>query len=209
MPSDTGLILHGAPWSVYVRIVRLVLAAKGLACRVDPVDAFAPGGPPAEHLSRQPFGRIPALSHGAVVLYETAAITRYLDEAFPGPALQPDTPLARARMAQAIGLADSYVYPCLVWQIYVPRSRPAPDLAVIAAATPRAETCLDALCALIGPGFGAARPGLADFHLLPMIDYFLKTPEGRRMLPARPALAQWWARMAGLPGVAEILSDAG
>ncbi|CAM5211102.1 Glutathione S-transferase OS=Bosea thiooxidans OX=53254 GN=ARD30_25575 PE=4 SV=1 [Bosea thiooxidans] len=73
-----------APYSVYVRAVRLALEEKGVAYRLDPVDVFAKDGPPASLLERQPFGRIPAFEHDGFRLYEAGAIERYVDEAFPG-----------------------------------------------------------------------------------------------------------------------------
>jgi glutathione S-transferase len=49
-------------------------------------------------MARHRFGKIPAFEHAGFRLYETGAITRYVDEAFPGPRLQPDDPRDRARM---------------------------------------------------------------------------------------------------------------
>jgi len=134
-------ILYGAAYSVYVRAVRLALAEKGVPYRLVEVDVFAATGPPAEHLARQPFGKIPAFEHHGFQLYEAGAITRYVDEAFEGPALQPASPWARARMTQAIGIQDAYVYPDLVWGIYVERAEPprrgrSPDEARIASLLP-------------------------------------------------------------------------
>ena len=40
-------IVYGADYSVYVRIVRLVLAEKGIDYELVPVDVFAPEGIPA------------------------------------------------------------------------------------------------------------------------------------------------------------------
>ena len=82
-------IVFGAPYSVYVRAVRLALEEKDIAYELVPVDVFAPGGPPAEHLLRHPFGNIPAFEHAGFRLYEAAAITRYIDEALPGPRSNP------------------------------------------------------------------------------------------------------------------------
>lgn len=117
----TDPALYGTAYSVYVRTARLVLAEKGAAYRLVEVDVFAAGGPPAAYRARQPFGRIPAFEHDGFRLYETGAITRYVDEVFEGPALQPATPRARARMNQAISIQDNYVYPDLVWGIYMER----------------------------------------------------------------------------------------
>ncbi len=55
-------------------------------------------GVPATYLEKQPFGKIPLFEHNGFCLYETGAITCYVDEAFEGPALQPQEPVNRARM---------------------------------------------------------------------------------------------------------------
>ncbi|WP_309643532.1 glutathione S-transferase family protein [Phenylobacterium sp.] len=202
-------VLYGAEYSVYVRAARLTVAEKGVACRLVPVDVFAPGGPPAEHLARQPFGRIPAFEHDGFSLYETGAITRYLDDAFPGPALQPSDPRARARMNQAIGVIDSYVYPTLVWDIYVervslPKQGRSPDEAKIAEAVTKARTCLEALCEIMGDGPWLAGPeiSLADFHAAPMIAYFVMAPEGAALLDQYPRMSRWWSAMRARPSMA-------
>ena len=59
--------VFGAKYSVYVRIVRLSLAEKGVDYELVPVDIFADGGPPTDYLDRHPFGRIPAFGTKASV----------------------------------------------------------------------------------------------------------------------------------------------
>ena len=191
-----------------MRIARLALVEKGVAYRLEEVDIFAEGGPPADYLARQPFGRIPAFEHDGFRLYESGAITRYVDEAFPGPALQPAAPKARARVNQAISILDSYAYRPLVWDIFVERVR-APqngrvtDEARIAAALPRAEICLAALEALMAAGPWLAEPALtlADLHAAPIFAYAVLAPEGRDLLARHEALRRWWERMALRPSM--------
>ena len=197
--NPSSIIVFGAAYSVYVRIVRLALAEKGVPYQLREVDIFAEGGPPPDYLKRHPFGRIPAFEHDGFRLYETTAITRYVDEAFDGPALQPATPRDRARMNQAIGILDSYAYRTLVWDIYVERSRdPAegqpPDEAKIAAALPRAGTCLNALADLKGeaPWLAGEALSLADLHAAPIFAYFTTTPEGQALMAEVPSLGSWW-----------------
>jgi glutathione S-transferase len=84
-------IVFGAPYSVYVRAVRLALEEKGVDYELVPVDIFAEGGPPAEHLTRHPFGKIPVFEHAGFRLYEAGAITRYVDEAFAAGRYKPLT----------------------------------------------------------------------------------------------------------------------
>ena len=89
--------LHGYRYSVYLRIVAMTLAEKGVSWTHVEVDPFAETIPET-YLSLNPFGRVPTLVHGGFALYETTAITRYIDEAFSGPALQPSDPRERARI---------------------------------------------------------------------------------------------------------------
>ena len=201
-------IVYGAAYSVYVRAVRLTLAEKDVPYRLIEVDVFAPGGPPPEHLARHPFGRIPAFEHDGFRLYETGAITRYVDEAFAGPPLQPAGARARARMNQAIGIQDAYVYPNLVWGVYVerveaPRRGRAPDETRIGRLLPRVETCLAALEALSdGPWLAGDAISLADLHAAPMFALFLQTPEGVALLSGFPRLARWWTAVSERPSFA-------
>jgi glutathione S-transferase len=199
------VVVFGIPDSVYVRIVRLALREKGVAHRVEPVDPFAPGGPPAEHLARHPFGRVPAFQHGEFALYETSAIARYVDEAFTGAPLQPSAPAARARMNQAIGILDAYAYRTLVWELYVERFARAhgADETRIARALPRAATCLRALDEL-APGaawLAGDALTLADLHAAPIFAYFARTPESVPLLAACPRLGAWWGRLAARESV--------
>jgi glutathione S-transferase len=206
-------ILFGAAYSVYVRIARLALAEKGVAYRLEEVDVFAQGGPPADYLARHPFGRIPAFEHDGFRLYESGAITRYVDEAFPGPALQPSEPKARARVNQVVSVLDSYGYRTLVWDIYVERMRAAAngritDEARIADALPRAETCLGALETLMADGPWLAGPALtlADIHAAPIFAYAALAPEGQDLLARHDGLSRWWEKMASRPSMAATRS---
>jgi glutathione S-transferase len=206
-------VLYGAAYSVYVRIARLALAEKGVAYRLEEVDIFAAGGPPTAYLQRQPFARIPAFEHDGFRLYEAGAISRYVDEAFPGPALQPAEVRARARMNQAISILDNYAYRTLVWEIFVERVRKpqqgqASDEAGIAAALPRARTCLKALAELSGPEpyLAGGALSLADLHAAPIFVYLLMTPEGQALLAGFPRLEAWWRATSARPSLAATRS---
>lgn len=196
-------IIYGAPYSVYVRAVRLALEEKGVHYELVPVDIFAPGGVPPEHRARHPFGKIPAFEHAGFRLYEAGAITRYVDEAFPGPRLQPGNPRGRARMNQIISILDSYAYRTLVWDIYVERiSRPAKGEATddqkVATALPKAGICLSALSELMAdaPWLGGAEISLADLHAAPMFALFRLAPEGARLLDRETRLRRWWDQIS-------------
>jgi len=200
-------ILFGPSYSVYVRIAKIVLAEKGVDHDQVAFDVFDHNDWPADWPQRQPFGQVPAFEHDGFRLYETRAVTHYVDEAFAGPSLQPDNPQGRARMEQAISVLDGHGYRPMVWDIYVQRvsrgKTGESDEAVIAAALPKAERCLAALAEILGDGdyFGGAGFSLADAHAAPVFDYFVKAPEGQAFLKAQAPLAGWWARVGGRESV--------
>ncbi|KAF0097053.1 MAG: glutathione S-transferase [Rhodospirillaceae bacterium] len=203
-----ALILHGYRYSVYVRIARLVLAEKGLAYEQVEVNPFA-ADVPADYLALHPFGRVPTLVHGGFVLYETGAITRYVDRSFPGPALQPADRKRLARMDQIMGVVDAYAYWPLVRQVFVhdvirPNMGTASDAAELAKGLEAAAKVLDALEALGAADSWLTGPdiSLADFHLGAMVAYFAQSPRGAELLAERPRLAAWWRRLGARPSVA-------
>lgn len=207
-------ILFGAPYSAYVRAARLALVEKGVAHDLVEIDIFAEEGPPASYLERQPFRRIPAFEHDGFRLYETGAITRYVDEAFDGPPLMPPAARARARVNQVISIVDSYIYRPLVRDIYVERClRPTEgretDEARIAAALPLARTGLAALEELLdpaGPFVAGAAVTLADLHLAPMAAYFTGAKEAAELMRSCPRLTRWWGTMGARPSLAATRS---
>jgi len=200
-------ILFGPSYSVYVRIVKIVLAEKGIGYDQVEFDVFAHNDWPADWPQRQPFGLVPAFEHDGFRLYETRAITHYVDEAFPGSALQPEGPQERARMEQAISVLDGQGYRPMVWGIYVERVSRAKtggsDEATVTAALPRAERCLAALAEILGtqPYLAGAGFSLADAQAAPIFNYFTKAAEGRELLSAQPALQNWWQNLSARPSV--------
>ncbi|MER9606582.1 glutathione S-transferase family protein [Mesorhizobium sp. M0243] len=195
-------IVYGVEYSVYVRIVRLVLAEKGIDYELVPVDVFATDGIPAWYFEHHPFGRIPAFEHDGFRLFETSAIARYVEEAFDGPTLQPADARGRARMGQIIGMLDAYGYRAMVWDVAVERlEKEAPDEALIASGLRQAETVLGVLTSLKAPGpwLLGDQLTLADLHAAPIIAYFLNVAEGQGLLARFADIQDWYARIAARP----------
>lgn len=191
-------VLYGLSRSVYTRIARLALEEKGVRYTLEEVEIFGPDGAPPEHVARHPFGRIPAFEHDGFVLYETGAITRYIDDVFPRPRLQPEDPHARARMNQVIGIVDSYAYRPMIWGVFVRE-----DASCIAESLAKSRTCCRALEDILGstPYFTGSEPTLADLHALPILLYFSLTRDGADTLAAYPRLRAWLDRVATRPSV--------
>jgi glutathione S-transferase len=202
------VVLHGYQYSVYLRIARLALTEKGVAYERAEVNPFAPDVP-AAYLALHPFRRVPVLVHDDFVLYETGAITRYVDETFPGPRLQPTAPRDRARMTQIISIVDSYAYWPLVRQVFshsvfrpwVGEPVDAEEIRRGLEASVRALGALEKL-AVGGNFLIGSRLSLADLHLAPMVAYFAAAPDAHGVIAAYPKLSTWWQAMQRRPSLA-------
>lgn len=196
----TRPIVYGAAMSPYVWSVRLTLAEKGVAHDLVSVgiDEFKSEA----HLARHPFGKIPAFEHDGFVLYETQAIMRYVDEAFPSAPLQPIEVQPFARMNQIMGVVDNYLTPCLLADVIfqrmvAPLLGRATDETAVSAALPKVRHCLGEIARLAGDQefLAGDTVTLADLMAIPQISYFKKFPEGTAQLAELPALAAWVNRM--------------
>ena len=94
--------------------VRLTLAEKGLDWteRYIATHRFEHFHPDYGKINRH--HRIPTLVHDGRPLIQSSEIARYLDDRFPEPALQPDSPGARAVMREWIAEEQEYLFPLIV-----------------------------------------------------------------------------------------------
>ena len=197
--------LYGYQYSVYSWIARLALEEKGASYRWIEINPFA-ADVPESYLALHPFKRVPALVHNKFQIYETGAITRYIDEAFPGPRLQSTDPRHRARCSQFLSIIDSYVYWPLVRQVFSHRvfrprlGRPS-DAAEIQKGLDAAPVVLAALERLVADTeyLCGAEISLADIHLAPMIGYFAMAEEGDALLKTQRKLSNWWSTISARP----------
>jgi glutathione S-transferase len=182
-PTTARPLVLGDPRSTHVRSVRMAFVEKGIAYELEP---HAPHSPAIDAV--HPFGRIPALKNGSTTLFETSAILRYVDEAFPGPKLMPETPAQRAAVEQWISATKHYVYDTMVrryvLQYVVPRNDGKPDRATIDAALPEIRTQLGILDTTYGKRdfLVGDTLSLADLVLAPIMAYLPQMPEGKALL---------------------------
>ena len=94
----TSIKVYGVPPSTFTRAVRMGCHEKGIDYELVPTFPNTVG-------ALNPFGKIPAMTHGDVTLFESSAILRYLDNAFPGPKLWPADVSAAALVDQWVGAA--------------------------------------------------------------------------------------------------------
>jgi glutathione S-transferase len=182
------VMLFGDPRSSYVRTARMGLAEKGVKYTLQPL---APQTP--EILALHPFGRIPAFRDGRLALFETSAILRYVDEAFPGPSLVPGTVRDRARCEQWVSAINAYLDGAMVrrYVLQYVQARSAgvpPDRGVIEGAVTDMRRQLGILERAYGANdFLAGRMlSMADLFLAPILHYVEQFPEGKALLAKHP-----------------------
>lgn len=198
----THITLFGASYSVYVRIVRLVLEELGIRYDLSEVDIFSAEGVPSDYLARHPFGRIPAFEHDGFRLFESDAIAFYLIERFDGEALLPADAMERARMRQIMRIIDNYGYRALVWGIYVEETERGRAGRLEPDEIERAAKCLGVLEYLSGSDFlVGSQLTLADLWALPILVYLKLAPSGTDLLRACPKVSDWLERMQERPSV--------
>lgn len=106
----------GSYVSPYVRKVLACMVLKGIDdYEIDPITPFF-GGDEFERMS--PLRRIPVLIHGDLVLTDSSVICAYLDEAFPGRALMPESPVDRARARWLEEYADTRLGDLCIWSLF-------------------------------------------------------------------------------------------
>jgi glutathione S-transferase len=191
----------GSERSSYTRIVRMVCEEKGID--YDLTEALLGA---AEIRAMHPFGKMPVLRHGDLVLCESKAIATYLDRAFGGAALIPSDPRLAGLTEQWVSLINTAIDPLLVRRYLLAYAAPKtadgkPDRALIEALLPdvRAQLALldGAVAAtnhLVGDRFT-----LADVYLLPMLHYLKLLPESGPMLAPSTALGRYLETHAARP----------
>ncbi len=190
-----AITIHGFPVSPHVRAARITFAEKSLPVIFNPIgfEDLASDG----YRALNPFGKMPTLTQGAVTLYETPALQIYANAIGAGPSLEPADPLARATMVQFIGVAQNYLYPIGVMQLYFQRVLAGvfglePNNEIGDAAVAPTARHLDVLESGLASGFlTGAEFSLADIYCGVMVDYIARTNDGRAILATRPRINAW------------------
>ncbi len=194
-------ILYGFSTTTYVRTARLALEEKGVDYVLEGPDFKS-----EEYRHIHPFNRVPALEHQGKILFETLAITWFVDEQFDGPPLQPDKLMERAEMFQWISAINDYVFEpmvvqCIIERLVKPLRGLPTDEDAIHKAKPEIARQLDVFQNVLGNRdfLVGDRLTLADLFLVPIISYLAATPEGQELLPHHGAVMDWHDRIAERP----------
>jgi glutathione S-transferase len=196
------LTLFSARACPFAHRTRLVLTQKGVDFELQEIDLQ---NKPSWFTAVSGYGKVPAIEHQGLRIWESAVINEYLDEVFPSPPLLPKAPGPRAVARIWIDWANTRLAP------------PFGALLRGASEALREGARRELLAALevldgegfaktsgSGPFFFGAAPGLVDFTLYPWFERWpaldqIERGRGADLPIASERIATWLSRMAELP----------
>ena len=104
----SNIQLYFAKASTFSQRTRVVLLEKGIDFTPIEIDLQ---NKPDGYTQIYHYGKVPAIKHGDVEIYESAIINEYLDEVFPEPALLPRDPAKKAIARIWIDYANTRLVP--------------------------------------------------------------------------------------------------
>ncbi|HYX17216.1 MAG TPA: glutathione S-transferase family protein [Nostoc sp.] len=188
----SNIQLYFAKASTFSQRTRVVLLEKGIDFTPIEIDLQKkPDG--YTQISR--YGKVPAIKHGDVEIYESAIINEYLDEVFPEPPLLPRDPAAKAIARIWIDYANTRLVPAFNKLLRGKDSQEQEQ---------GRREFTEALLYIEQEGLGKGDYLLGDqfslvdisfypwFERLPLLEHFRKFT-----LPAEtPHLQTWWNRLS-------------
>ncbi|MFN6530381.1 glutathione S-transferase family protein [Nostoc sp. ChiSLP03a] len=188
----SNIQLYFAKASTFSQRTRVVLLEKGID--FTPIEIDLQNKPDGyTQISR--YGKVPAIKHGDVEIYESAIINEYLDEVFPEPPLLPRDPAAKAIARIWIDYANTCLVPAFNKFL---RGKDSTEQ------EQGRKEFTEALLYIEKEGLGKGDYFLGDqfslvdisfypwFERLPLLEHFRKFT-----LPAEtPRLQTWWNRLS-------------
>ncbi|MEH2436593.1 MAG: glutathione S-transferase family protein [Nostoc sp.] len=184
----SNIQLYFAKASTFSQRTRVVLLEKGIDFTPIEIDLQSK---PDGYTQISHYGKVPAIKHGDVEIYESAIINEYLDEVFPEPPLLPRDPAAKAIARIWIDYANTRLVPAFNKLLRGKDSQEQEQ---------GRREFTEALLYIEQEGLGKGDYLLGDqfslvdisfypwFERLPLLEYFRKFT-----LPAEtPRLQTWW-----------------
>jgi len=201
----------GSLRSTYARAVCMLCEEKGIDYDLTEAMLGAP-----ELRAIHPFGRMPVLRHGDVVLFESKAIATYLDLAFDGPRLIPTEPHRAALAEQWISVVNTTIDRTMIRTFLFAYIGPkvatdGPDRETILSVMPAVLeqiAVLDRAVAETGFLVGDAY-SFADINLMPILDRVRLPPDGAQALAGAPNLSAYYQRHAQRPSFTRTVPPPG
>lgn len=198
--------LYFAKASTFAQRTRVVLLEKEIDFTPIEIDLQ---NKPEEYQQISRYGKVPAIRHGDLTIYESAIINEYFDEIFPEPPLLPHEPSAKAIARIWIDYANTRFVPAFSKFL---RGKDAQER------EQGQREFLEALLYLEQEGLGKSEGsywlgdtfGLVDisfypwFERLPLLEHFRNF-----ILPAEtPRLQEWWNVVRDRPSIQAVANPA-
>ena len=197
--------LYDFPSSPNCQRVKVVLAEKQLAYDIVPIDLRKKEQKNPDYLRLNPYGKVPVLTDGDTVLYESCIINEYLDEVYPEPSLMPKDAGRRAKIRILIDYGMNHLNaPYQTLREELAKDESARDAAKLAAAKQQTLNLLKPFEDAMGnEPYLAGNFSLLDADLIPR---FLRY-ESMGVFPdsSLPRLGSWLQRMKARPSVKVIV----
>ncbi len=207
--------LYSGPLSLFSRKVEIALREKGLPFEQILVPFSQTKGYSPRHpdvLSANPKGQVPVLVDGNLTLYDSTLILEYLEDAYPQPALYPQSPKDRARCRLLDLFADEIMLVPL--RAFMHRTEPKPaDLERWTASEAKAREAEPVLTKHFSDLDRQLRDRdyLCDSFSAADIAVFMMVFWTRRLggpsLRHHEALAAWYARLSERPSFATAIAE--
>jgi glutathione S-transferase len=200
--------IYGNPMSTCTRKVLMTLAETNTPYEMNVVD-FAKGEhkQPA-HVSRQPFGRVPALEDDGFEMFESRAMCRYVNRKAGGD-LVPSDLQGFGRVEQWISIETSEFSAHALKFVYHEVFRRPQEAAVLEAAAKALETTSALMDKQLAqtPFIAGAAFSLADIGFMPYFEYTMGTA-AKPVFAKHRHLMAWWSKVSERPTWRKVVAKA-
>ncbi|KAJ1686000.1 hypothetical protein LUZ63_017390 [Rhynchospora breviuscula] len=208
-----GVKLYGSPMSTCTARVLLCLEEVGAEYELVPVSTLTGEQKSPAHLARNPFGQIPALEDGDLVLFESRAISKYVLRKYKesGTDLLKEGNLAESAMVEVWLEAESQQYnpaisPIVYQSLVIPKMRGgSPDQTIIDASLEKFKKVLEVYEARLSKSKYLAGDffSLADLSHFPYTRYLMVTPYAS-VFESYPHVKAWWEDITSRPAFKKV-----
>ncbi|KAG1468429.1 hypothetical protein G6F56_003833 [Rhizopus delemar] len=192
-----GPKIIGALFSTYTRTMRMALIRLNVPFQLEQAN-------PHSKLAYKynPFGRVPSLLHNNNQIFETMAITNYIDATFSSD-LTPQDLDTKIKMSQIISILSDYVFHHIIFNVckrrdtYEQQGKNEEEIAVLLKNHLKKATdiirALDNLIPFDGTKFLCGdQLTWADYFFYPTLADMYAIPEGKFFAESSPKLQTWY-----------------
>lgn len=207
------LHILGKPFSTFVRSVMLICEELALPYVVS---ADLDGHPIAigdeRHLQQHPFGKVPVLLFDGHKIAETSTILRFIDDKFGQRRFQSENLIQNALIDQWCAYASIYLDSAILRKVLLEFVFPKGENGevrhdVVAKNLPAMQYAINTINTQLGDNefICGNSLSLADFVLVPMLNYLERSPLAEEYVPENSAVKHYVNRMRSRESGSKVL----